>query len=210
MANGDYDSTSWTLLQRLYDLHDNLAWMRFVARYQPLIDKYARRLGCNETAAEDLAAEVLVKLVQSIGQYDREKGAFRPWLKTIVIRAHIDGLRKKRARLSTVSAKMDAYCAVPLTQEEQGFAEESSAEVEQVLWKALTATGRAMAIARQEYGEERLKAFLAYKVEKRPAKEVGKEFGMTQEGVRVTAHRIAKRLRAILDDNPADEGEAAP
>jgi DNA-directed RNA polymerase specialized sigma24 family protein len=50
--------TSATLLQRLNDRSDSVAWQRRVDLYSPLINSWLRRHGVSASDAEDLTQEI--------------------------------------------------------------------------------------------------------------------------------------------------------
>ncbi len=79
--------TSLTLLGRLQQGHDEEAWELFVAIYQPLIGKYLMSLRLPAFDVEDLVHECFAELVTDLGnfQHNGRTGAFRRWLRTIVL-----------------------------------------------------------------------------------------------------------------------------
>jgi RNA polymerase sigma-70 factor (ECF subfamily) len=89
-------TTCAALLARLSDWNDAEAWRSFVERYRPLILSFARARGLNGADAEEIADEVLARIVVGIGTlaYDPDKGRFRGWLDTLVRNACVDRLRK--------------------------------------------------------------------------------------------------------------------
>jgi RNA polymerase sigma-70 factor (ECF subfamily) len=91
--------TSVTLLGRLRrDPNDQAAWSQFVARYRPRILEWCRRWQLQESDAQDVAQDVLLKLSRSMATfvYDPSR-SFRGWLKTITRHAWRDlvGERKR-------------------------------------------------------------------------------------------------------------------
>ena len=95
------DSTGRTrasLLLRVQDPQDRDSWNEFVSIYTPKIYLWATRLGLQEADAEDATQVVLIKLVQSLRKfkYDRSRGAFRGWLKTVSQNAVRDLFREMK------------------------------------------------------------------------------------------------------------------
>jgi RNA polymerase sigma factor (sigma-70 family) len=79
-------NTRATLLERLRDGGNALAWDEFFACYWPTIFGFARHRGCSEHTAEEIVQEVMLKIFQhrDVYQYDPTRGRFRDWLGTVV------------------------------------------------------------------------------------------------------------------------------
>ena len=92
------DDTSLTLLERLQnDPADPQAWGLFVERYQPRIRRWCLAWGLQDSDADDVAQEVLVKLFAALRkfQYDPAR-SFRAWLKTVTQHAWSDFVAARR------------------------------------------------------------------------------------------------------------------
>jgi RNA polymerase sigma factor (sigma-70 family) len=79
-------NTRATLLERLRDGADVLAWDEFFACYWPTIYGFARHRGCSEHTAEEIVQDVMLKIFQQrdVYQYDPTQGRFRDWLGMVV------------------------------------------------------------------------------------------------------------------------------
>jgi RNA polymerase sigma factor (sigma-70 family) len=84
--------TSVTLMMRVQeDPADPRAWDEFVERYQPMIRAWCLRWGSQPSDADDVAQQVLLKLLTSMKKYRRQAGSgFRGWLKTVTHHAWLD------------------------------------------------------------------------------------------------------------------------
>ncbi len=90
-ADSDTD-TSLTLLERIQvNPDDPQAWRIFVDRYQPRIHRWCVAWGLQDSDADDVAQEVIVKLFAALRnfRYDPEK-SFRGWLRTVTRHAWSD------------------------------------------------------------------------------------------------------------------------
>src|SRR5262245_27757872 len=78
-------STRVSLLIRIRDPKDRIAWGEFVQLYAPLIHAYGLHRGLQDADAADLAQDVLRCIARSAPdfQYDPAKGSFRGWLLTV-------------------------------------------------------------------------------------------------------------------------------
>jgi RNA polymerase sigma-70 factor (ECF subfamily) len=87
-----------SLLVRLRDRADDLAWSEFVELYTPLIQRLARQKGLQEADAADLVQEVFGAVARRIDRYDPDpsKGSFRGWLSRIARNQILDALAARR------------------------------------------------------------------------------------------------------------------
>jgi RNA polymerase sigma-70 factor (ECF subfamily) len=71
-----------SLLIRLGDPEDRLAWQQFVELYGSLVYGFARQRGLQDADAADLTQEVMLAIAQTAGhwRYDPRRGSFRGWL----------------------------------------------------------------------------------------------------------------------------------
>lgn len=89
--------TNSQLLIRLRDPQDREAWTEFVAIYQPLIYRVARRTGLQDADALNLSQDVLQKVSRkAIEKNVPSGGGFRKWLTVVAKNAAVDAFRKHR------------------------------------------------------------------------------------------------------------------
>ena len=107
-------TTPPTLLERLREPANEAAWRRLVDLYTPLLFSWARRYGVAEHDAADLVQEVFVTLVQTLPtfQYDRHRGQFRDWLRTLLLNKLRDRKRRE-ARDEKSLAQLEPKAAGP-------------------------------------------------------------------------------------------------
>jgi RNA polymerase sigma-70 factor (ECF subfamily) len=79
----EWPATRVTLLDRLHDPRDQVAWTEFVGLYGPLVFRFARRRLPQEEDAADIMQEVLSSVMGS--RYQRPKGRFQKWLVTVLL-----------------------------------------------------------------------------------------------------------------------------
>jgi len=92
MSTTPNKDTSVTLMMRVQeDPADPRAWAEFVERYQPMIRAWCLRWGSQPADADDVAQQVLLKLLTAMKKYHRQAGSgFRGWLKTVTHNAWIE------------------------------------------------------------------------------------------------------------------------
>lgn len=76
------EATSASLLSRVRDGSDGVAWREFDLKYRELIVRFCRKRGLQQADAEDVAQSVLANLSRSLRafEYDPSKGRFRDYL----------------------------------------------------------------------------------------------------------------------------------
>ncbi len=98
MTAGHEPDTSLTVLERLErDPDDPEAWRLFIEKYQSRIRRWCLTWGSQDSDAEDVTQEVLVKLFAALRkfQYDPNR-SFRAWLKTVAQHAWSDFVSARR------------------------------------------------------------------------------------------------------------------
>jgi RNA polymerase sigma-70 factor (ECF subfamily) len=109
MAANPVDDTSVTLMTRLQrSPTDPLAWDEFVERYHPMIRAWCLKWALQESDADDVAQEVLVKLVAAIRKFQFDPArSFRAWLKTVTQHALADFVDARRKDLGRAAGAID-------------------------------------------------------------------------------------------------------
>ena len=128
LADGKSD-TSLTVLERLQrDPDDPEAWRLFLEKYQPRIRRWCLTWGLQDSDADDVTQEVLVKLFAALRkfQYDPSR-SFRAWLKTVAQHAWSDFVSARRRHpdqplsgADTLAESADAHSDLE-KQLEEGF-----------------------------------------------------------------------------------------
>jgi RNA polymerase sigma-70 factor (ECF subfamily) len=96
---GDSPATRGSLLLRIRDPQDRIAWGEFVRVYAPLLHAYGLHRGLQDADAADLAQDVLRCVIRAAPEfrYDPALGSFRGWLFTIT-RHELMKLAQRRGR----------------------------------------------------------------------------------------------------------------
>ena len=84
----DSPATRRSLIVKLRDPADSAAWGEFVAIYEPLIYRLARRKGLQDADARDVCQEVFQAVARAIDRWEPDRGSFRGWLSRIAQSAH--------------------------------------------------------------------------------------------------------------------------
>jgi RNA polymerase sigma factor (sigma-70 family) len=92
------NTTRPSLLVRIRDLRDEMAWGEFAQLYTPLIYRFARQSGLQDADASLVTQDVLVTVARTIHrfEYNPKSGSFRGWLKVVTRSRLNDFLRAQR------------------------------------------------------------------------------------------------------------------
>lgn len=74
---------------------DREAFKRLFAAFAPRLKAFARRMGAEAAAAEDLAQDVMLTVWRRAPQFDRDKAAVSTWIYTIARNRRIDIIRRE-------------------------------------------------------------------------------------------------------------------
>jgi RNA polymerase sigma factor (sigma-70 family) len=89
--------TRVSLLIRLRDAGDSAAWEEFQSVYGPMLYQYCCARGLSAADADDVRSDCYEAVVRQMPtfEYDRARGGFKSWLRTIAVRRMIDRLKKR-------------------------------------------------------------------------------------------------------------------
>src|SRR5262245_42689665 len=181
------DTTSLTLLQSLRQPGDGAAWNRFVQLYTPLLYHWARRLGLQQSDAEDLVQDVFTLLLRKLPEFRYEQGgSFRNWLRVVAL----NKWRERGRRASPLAGNGDLLNQVAAPDDARAFEE---AEYRRQLVR------RGLELIRSEFSEAAWQSFERHVVAGRDALEVANELGLRIGSVYAAKSRVLTRLRRELD-----------
>ncbi|MBN2292271.1 MAG: sigma-70 family RNA polymerase sigma factor [Pirellulales bacterium] len=184
--------TRATMLERLRDGSDLVAWEEFFGRYWSLIFAFARRRGCSEHTAEEVVQDVMLKVFEQkdLFRYDPSRGRFRSWLGTLVTNRVADFRRMpgERARAKGGDSNDNALEAVA----NQASPEDDWTEAfEQSMLLVL------LDVVRHEMSPRAYLAFELSTLHGLAGGEVARHTGLTRNGVYRARKRALARLREL-------------
>jgi RNA polymerase sigma-70 factor (ECF subfamily) len=194
-------TTHATLLARLSQGYDPVAWREFVERYGELIRAFARRHDLQPADCDEVVQDVLTSLAQSMPgfRYDPARGKFRAYLKTVALHAIYRKNRQKRGEVSLEEVEAAADVA----------ASETASGAVDALWEAEWKQYHlrlAMRTVEREFGERDRLAFEKYALEGRDAAATAGELGLSVDSVYQAKSRILKRLSQLVAAQVREEG----
>ncbi|MEQ1830302.1 MAG: sigma-70 family RNA polymerase sigma factor [Pirellula sp.] len=185
-------NTRASLLLRIRDQRDEIAWGEFVEVYMPLIYSYGLKHGLQAPDAADLSQDTMRQVVRSIEtfDYDPNRGSFRGWLLTV---ARNQLRRMMNQRDGSTSGSGDTSVAIMLSQQASP-SEEASWEREYQLqlfrWAAQE--------VRNEFRESTWQAFWLSVVEEISIAEVSQRLQLTPGAIYIARSRVLARIRSAI------------
>lgn len=182
--------TRATLLVRIRDPHDRMAWEEFVRLYAPMIHAYGMRRGLQDADAADLAQEVLLCVLRSVPgfAYDPARGSFRGWLFQVTRHQMLKWLqRKNRQPVGTGASELQQFL-----EQQPDEAGDAAAWDREYQWHLFHWAARRV---QPEFRETTWRAFWMTAIENREVDAVAAELGMTCGAVYIARSRITARLR---------------
>jgi RNA polymerase sigma factor (sigma-70 family) len=183
--------TNPSLLLRIRDAQDTLAWSQFANLYAPLIHEFARRYGLQDADAADVTQEVLRAVARAVKEldYDPRLGSFRGWLYTVVRNQVRKTLGRKQAhQCGTGGTEAQMLLEKQLSPEKDETAEWHADYERRVFAHAATQV-------RGDFQETTWQAFWLTGVDGKGAKEVAEELGLTVAAVYLAKGRVMARLK---------------
>ena len=182
--------TSVSLLERLAGAPTDEDWRRLLILYQPLLRAWTARAGVPDSDADDLAQEVLLVVFREVAKFDRRgPGAFRAWLRTILVRIRDQALRHLTAD------KRDVDREEPLPGDSARGSElhqlQTPAEVRVPRDELIEGMNRVL-----DFLEDRDQQLLRlHYVDGLTFEQVATRLGQNAAALRQRAHRLLERLR---------------
>jgi len=189
--------TRATLLDRLRDAADPLAWDEFFHRYWRLVFSLARRRGCSNHTAEEIVQQVMLTVFQqrAVFQYDPTQGRFRDWLATIVRNLVAIQRRQPSQRVRAVGGEI---AAEHIDAEQAGPDAECEATFEAALLAAL------LDVVRREVSPQTFQAFEMSVLGELPGARIAAMTGLSRNAVYLARKRVLRRLQELGASYAAD------
>lgn len=184
------DTTRASLILRIRDARDTVAWGQFDRLYRPMLQRFARSRGLSPTDAEEIAQQVMVAVQSAAAwfKYDASRGRFKNWLFTSAVH-RISNMRRRQR-----TAPLDTAVRDDLPDPNDSPAEEF-----EKAWQ-IDHLRYVLEQLRTEYPSESLEAFRRYALSEEPVETVCDAFGLTPAQLYKLKWRVARSIRLRLID----------
>jgi RNA polymerase sigma-70 factor (ECF subfamily) len=198
----DWPETRESLILRVKDPQDQLAWSELIAVYRPVVCRMARARGLQHADAEDLAQSVFASVAKAIENWQPTANGprFRNWLARISRNAILNALTRVRPDAAAgTSSVARALGEIPASSKE---AIDDDSELERMLLREsrLEAIRWAAVEIQSEFTKTTWSIFQATAMECRPAAEVAVAHQRTLGAVYAARCRVAARLKQKLEE----------
>ena len=187
----DFPDTRRSLLVRLRTDRDDAAWAEFIAIYDPLVYRLARRRGFQDADARDLCQDVLRAVAGAIDRWDPDpaRGSFRGWLFRIARNLMLNYLVAQRKHpAGTGDSDLHRMLEAHLTVDPEDSVLFDT-EYKRIVFQ------RAADSIRHEFSETTWQAFWLTGVESVDTKAVAQRLSLTPGAVYIARSRVLSRLK---------------
>ena len=189
------DATQVTLIDRLRDARDSLAWREFFALWHPIITAYVWRRTHGTVDPDDIVQDVFGILVARLPkfEYDPAKGRFRNWMLTIVDNQIKQQFRKRRDQRAA-TAILDAL---------------ADPDDSRAMWEPIVIREQmkiCLDLARREFSAETFETFRRSFVDEEPTKDICADMNVTPNKVHLARHRVLRRLKELMVEQTGYDG----
>jgi RNA polymerase sigma-70 factor (ECF subfamily) len=190
--------TRISLIVKLRDPTDEAAWREFLALYEPLIYRLARRKGLQDADANDLCQEVFRAVAGAIVRWDPGLCGFRQWLYRIARNLLVNFLtRPSHQRLGSGATSVQILLESQLAPDPSTTALfETEYRMRLFLW--------ASDEVKEEFPSTTWEAFWQTAVEARASAAVAAELGLSVGAVYIARSRVLARIKKRIEQ--VDDG----
>jgi RNA polymerase sigma factor (sigma-70 family) len=184
-------ATQPSLLIRLGDKQDTVAWAQFVEVYAPLVYGFARKHGMQDADAADLTQEVMRAVAGAISrlEYDPRRGTFRSWLFTVVRNKFRNYLSNKTRKQMTSGGSSVQELLEAQPDRVDALEEQWDHEYDQRVFSW------AVDRVKGSFTEKTWQAFWQVSVEGKNARDVAVDVGISVGAVYIAKSRVLARLK---------------
>ena len=188
--------TPVSLLERLRMRPDPESWQQLADLYSPLVAGWVRRYSLQGSDADDMVQEVLQVVLRELPRFhhNQRTGAFRHWLRAILVNCLRTFWRSQRARPQAMGGsdmfKLLEQLEDPHSDQSRLWQQEHDRHVVQGL----------LARIEPDFAPKTWLAFRRLVGEGQAADETARELGLSVNAVLIAKSRVLRRLRREAQD----------
>ena len=199
--------TRSSLINRLKGTINGESWEDFFNTYWELIFNVARRAGLSEADAQDIVQETIVKVHKSLDrfQYNRNRGSFKGWLRSVTRSRLAEHFKKQQKRLP-LNQPFDDSTGNPMVE----IADPKGLELERIWdeeWqKNLIQT--ALTRIKRTVSPKQFQIFKCYCIDEWTVGEICKALNVNAAQVYMAKQRVGKLFKRELERVQSEDGPA--
>ncbi len=185
------NETSLSLLDRIRETSDSESWGRLVSLYRPLLKRWVLRYEVQDSDADDIVQEVLAVVLNDLPtfQHNKRTGAFRSWLRTILVNRVREFWRARKYQpVATGTSSLD---------EKLNQLQDDASELSQI-WNREHdeyVLKRLLKAVQSQFEPKTREAFHRQVVDGQKAERVAQVLEMSTSGVYMAKSRVLSALR---------------
>lgn len=183
-----------SLIIKLTDQRNELAWTEFLCAYEPFLIQLVRRRGTPERHVSDVTQQLLMAIAKTVEGWkpDGREASFRRWLSRVARNVALKYLIRERRQISGQGGTeflQQMEREPDLADHER---QDGQYEHELIVWAAEQVRG--------EFRESSWKAFWATQVEGKSVADAAAEIGVSAGSIYMSRSRIFARIREKIDE----------
>ncbi len=189
------DDTSLSLLDRIRETSDAESWDRLVALYAPLLKRWVLWYEVQDSDADDIVQDVLTVVTRDLPEFQHTEraGAFRSWLRAILVNRVREFWRSRKYRpIATGTSSID---------EKLNQLQDETSEVSQI-WNRehdQYVLKRLMRVVQSQFEPKTWQAFQRQVLDGHKPETVAGDLEMSMSGVYTAKYRVLNALRRELE-----------
>lgn len=185
------EHTSHSLLERISRDSDHEAWEIFHDLYMPLLQSWLRRSGLQDADVEDIVQDVLVVVARELPNFSHNGriGAFRSWLRVVLVNLLRDSYRRRKRRPVAFGDTQFLASLDQLADPQSELSQLWNRQHDQHLFRQI------LKRIEPRFSESTVAAFRRVVFDQVDAKEVAQELGISLNAVVIAKCRVLKELR---------------
>lgn len=186
--------TRHSLIVRLKDQRNDLAWTEFVRAYEPFLLRLVLKQGTPERHAADVVQQLLITIAKSVEAWtpDGKAASFRRWLGRVARNVVIKFMTRERRQITGQGGSDFLALIEDITDTSINAEQVRQYEQELILWAA--------EMVRGEFRENSWRAFWETQVEGRSVADVAAELEVTTGGIYMSRSRVFARIRSRIEE----------
>ena len=183
--------TRSSLLSRLKNASDAVAWQSFVDSYGRLIFQVCLRTGLQRQEAEEVVQETIADVAQAMPkfQYDRSRGSFKGWLARVT-RNHIADFLTKKSR---DAARREEMPEAQMLDEAGALADDDLGKAWESEWRQHL-LDRALRRVQEVVSARNIQIFQLSAVQGWTTDEIAKSLSLSRARVYLARHRVGRMV----------------